>query len=123
MGNMRAAIVVCVLALLATAAAAQDRPKPYRSDDLGITAPVATKRVHAAYTREALEARIQGTVAMDAVVLDNGSVSDVTITTSLDDGLDKQAVKAMKQWEFKPGTKNGKPVAVVVSVTMSFTLK
>lgn len=121
MRNMRGAIVVCVL--LATAAAAQDRPKPYRSDDPGVTAPVATKRVHAAYTREALEARIQGTVAMDAVVLDNGSVSDVTITTSLDDGLDKQAVKAMKQWEFKPGTKNGKPVAVVVSVTMSFTLK
>ena len=122
MGNMRAAIVVCVVAMLATAAA-QDRSKPYRSDDPGITAPVATKRVDAAYTREALEARIQGTVAMDAVVLDNGLVSDVTITKSLDDGLDKQAVKAMKQWEFKPGTKNGKPVAVVVNVTMSFALK
>lgn len=123
MGNNRVAIVVCMVALLATAAAAQNRPKPYRSDDPGITAPVVTKRVDAEYTREALAARIQGTVVMDAVVLDNGSVSDVTITKSLDDGLDKQCVKAMRQWEFKPGTKNGKPVAVVVSVTMSFTLR
>jgi len=123
MGNMRVAIAACAVALVATAAAGQDRSKPYRSDEPGITAPVATKRVNAGYTREALEARIQGTVEMDAVVLDDGSVGDVTITKSLDDGLDKQAVKAMKQWAFTPGTKNDKAVAVVVSVTMSFALK
>jgi len=29
----------------------------------------------------------------------------------------------MKQWEFKPGTKDNKPAAVIVSVTMSFRLK
>jgi hypothetical protein len=29
----------------------------------------------------------------------------------------------MKQWEFKPGTKDGKPVGVRVEVKMKFTLK
>ena len=29
----------------------------------------------------------------------------------------------MKQWEFKPGMKDGKPVAVRVQVVMNFTLK
>ena len=38
-------------------------------------------------------------------------------------GLDGQAVKAMKQWLFKPGTKDSRPVAVRVAVEMKFTLK
>jgi TonB family protein len=122
-GKVRRSIVVCAVVFLSTAVGAQERPKPFRSGDPGITAPVATKQVHATYTREALEARIEGTVGMDAVVLEDGSVGDVTITKSLDEGLDREAVKAMKQWQFKPGTKNDKPVAVVVSVTMSFALK
>jgi hypothetical protein len=29
----------------------------------------------------------------------------------------------VKQWLFKPGTKDGKPVAVQVSVEINFTLK
>ena len=38
-------------------------------------------------------------------------------------GLDAQAVNAMKQWLFKPGSKDGKPVPVRVSVEMTFRLK
>ena len=51
--------------------------------------------------------------------------SDVKVARSLDSvyGLDEAAVKAMKQWEFKPGLKDGKPVAVRISVDMAFTLK
>jgi Gram-negative bacterial TonB protein C-terminal len=47
------------------------------------------------------------------------------ITFPLDDkyGLDEQAVTAMKKWVFKPGTKDGKPVAVRVDVEMSFRLR
>ena len=37
--------------------------------------------------------------------------------------LDREAVKAMRQWEFKPGTKEGKDVAVKVVVEMTFSLK
>jgi TonB family protein len=117
-------IGACALVLTASVMA-QDRPKAFRSGDPGVTVPTATKQVHATYTREALEARIQGVVGMDAVVLEDGTVGDVTITQSLDEqyGLDQQAVKAMKQWRFKPGTKDEKPVPVIVSVTMSFALR
>jgi protein TonB len=123
MSTIRYFVSACALAVLTTTITAQDHPKTSRSDDPGVVAPVATKAVHPAYTREALEARIQGTVGLDAVVLDDGTVGDVTVTKPLDDGLDQQAVKAMKQWQFKPGTKDRKPVPVLVSVTMSFSLK
>ena len=91
----------------------------------GVTSPVLVKDVKPQYTQAAREARIQGNVTLDAIVLADGTVGEVTVTKSLDKeyGLDDQAVKAMKQWEFKPGTKDGKPVAVRVSVEMSFTLK
>jgi periplasmic protein TonB len=89
------------------------------------TMPVLVKDVKPQYTREAREARIQGVVNLDAVVLKDGSVGEVTVTKSLDQkyGLDEQAIKALIQWQFKPGTKDGKPVDVRVSIEMSFTLK
>lgn len=62
---------------------------------------------------------------MDVVVGATGDVSDVTVSKSLDAeyGLDEQAVKAMRRWKFKPGSKDGQPVAVQVEVEMRFTLK
>lgn len=89
------------------------------------TMPVLVKDVKPQYTQEAREARIQGNVLLDAIVLKDGTVGEVTVTKSLDKeyGLDDQAAKALKQWQFKPGTKDGEPADVRVSIEMSFTLK
>jgi TonB family protein len=91
----------------------------------GVTLPVVTKKVNAVYTQQAMDARIEGTVGLEVVVKSDGMVGDVKISRSLDPtyGLDDQAVTAMKQWQFKPGTKDGKPVAVQVDVMINFTLK
>lgn len=88
-------------------------------------APVLVREVKPDYTSEARKARIQGTVTMDVVVVEDGTVGEVKVTRSLDEeyGLDEQAVKAVKQWRFRPGTKDGKPVPVRVSIDMTFTLK
>ena len=91
----------------------------------GVTLPVVVSEVKPDYTPEAKAARIEGLVVLDAVVLSDGKVGDVTVSRSLDStfGLDQQAVKAAKAWKFKPGTKDGKPVAVRISLEMTFTLK
>ena len=91
----------------------------------GVSLPQLVKRVKAEYTPEAMQNRIEGKVVLEAVVLADGNVGDVTVNESLDTvyGLDKNAVAAMKQFEFKPGTKDGKAVAVRIHVEMVFSLK
>jgi periplasmic protein TonB len=93
--------------------------------DGGIEPPVVIKQVKPAYTTAALQARIQGAVLMDVVVLPDGSVGDVRIIRSLDreKGLDEEAIKAVKQWRFRPGTRLGRPIPVLVSVELTFTLR
>jgi protein TonB len=112
-----------LIALVTTPTLAQNDPI-YRPGD-GVTAPVLVKSVRPNYTHEAMQQRIEGTVTLDAVVLADGRVGDVTVATSLDAvyGLDDEAVKSVKQYEFKPGTKDGKPVAVRVQIAVTFTLK
>ena len=91
----------------------------------GVTLPALVKEVRPQDTRAAMQAKVQGTVLLSCVVQDDGKLGDVTVVRSLDaeHGLDDQAVAAAKQWEFKPGTKNGKPVAVRITIELRFTLK
>jgi protein TonB len=104
--------------------AAQQERRVYRKED-GVSLPETVREVKPVYTPAALQARIQGAVAMNAVVEADGSVKDVEIVQSLDTefGLDDQATSALKQWEFKPGLWMGEPVPVLITVEMAFTLR
>ena len=118
---MRQILAAALVLGCAAGLGAQEPVKP----GPGVTLPTVVRQVKPDYTPEAQAARIQGRVLMGAVVLTDGSVDAVTIERSLDAmyGLDQQAIKAMKEWKFKPGTKDGKPVPVKISVEMTFTLK
>ncbi len=91
----------------------------------GIEAPRVLNQVKPYYTAEAMAARIQGGVWLSAVVLADGTVSDIRIIQSLDPkfGLDRSAVAALQQWRFAPGTSNGQAVPVMVTVNLMFTLR
>jgi len=93
----------------------------------GVTSPQLVKEVRPNYTADAMRAKVQGVVEMRAIVLPDGSVDPtrIRITRSLDAslGLDQQAIVAVKQWRFRPGTRDGQPVAVWVNVELTFTLR
>jgi TonB family protein len=93
--------------------------------DPRVTLPKVVSEVKPQYTPEAMQARIEGTVIMKAVIRTDGTPTDIEITRSLDSryGLDKQSVTALSQWRFEPGLKDGKPVPVLVTVEMQFRLK
>lgn len=81
--------------------------------------------VKAVYTPQGRAARIEGVVVLEAIVLPDGTVrDDVKVTRSLDTkyGLDEQAIKATKQWTFKPATRDGRPVPCPVAIEQSFYL-
>ena len=90
----------------------------------GVEAPRTLNSVRPAYTTEAMRAKIVGDVVVEAVVLPDGSVGDVTVIQSLDRvfGLDQEAVKAARQWRFLPGTRFGEPAAVLVTIILEFRL-
>ena len=59
------------------------------------------------------------------MVLPDGTVGDVEVIRSLDKvfGLDEEAIKAARQWRFLAGTRFGEPVAVLVTIELTFTLR
>jgi TonB family protein len=123
---MRPLILVALLTLSAGPATllGQTDSTVYLPGD-GVTLPSVVKLVNPDYTSEAKRQRIEGVVGLSCVVRPDGRVTDISVTQSLDAvfGLDKNAVEAMGQSEFKPGMKNNKPVAVKIAVQMNFTLK
>ncbi len=91
----------------------------------GVVSPRLLYEVKPNYTSDAMRAKIQGIVTMEAVVMPDGSVGDVQITRSLDQtfGLDQEAIRTVKKWRFAPGTRQGQPVPVLVEIEMTFTLR
>src|SRR5262245_16891952 len=93
----------------------------------GVSWPELIREVRPNYTGDAMRAKVQGKVELEVVVRPDGTVDPggVRITRSLDPtfGLDRQAVLAVSQWRFKPGTFKGQPVAVRVLVELTFTLR
>jgi TonB family protein len=67
--------------------------------------------------------KAQGSVEVQAVVDVDGTVNQARIVRSLHPELDEQAILAVKQWRFAPGTMNGQPVPVLVEIELTFTLR
>lgn len=88
----------------------------------GVSTPIITHKVEPEYTREARQARIQGTVLLHLVVDEQGRARDVRVVESLGHGLDEKAIAAVLRWKFKPGVKDGKPVSVQVKIPVQFRL-
>ncbi len=87
------------------------------------TAPVALNEVDPAYTPDAMRDKVEGTVTLYAVIATDGTVTDIKVLNSLDDRLDHSAVRALSRWHFRPGMKNGEPVALEAVVQIPFRLK
>ncbi len=77
------------------------------------------------YTTAAMQARVQGAVIVECVVSTSGVCTDIHVVRSLDTtyGLDQEAMKAASLWRFKPGTRFGQPVPVLVTLEITFTVR
>jgi TonB family protein len=87
-----------------------------------VSAPRVIYSPRPTYTAEAMKVRIEGTVAIQALVDEKGRVADARILKSIP-LLDEQALAAAKQYEFTPALRNGEPVPVLVVIELEFNLR
>jgi TonB family protein len=106
----------------AAAAAAAVRAKA-RADAVRvgreIKTPTKVKDVRPVYPAIAQSARVQGAVVIEATIGPDGKVVDTKVVRSVP-LLDQAALDAVRQWEYTPTLLNGKPVPVLVTVTINF---
>ena len=91
----------------------------------GVRPPEILYKTSPRYTAESMRAKIQGVALLSGVVAPDGTLQDIRIARSLDGtfGLDQEAIKCVRQWRFRPGTRLGKPVAVAVTIEVAFNLR
>ena len=91
----------------------------YDLDDT-IQPPRVLHTVQPEYTPQARIAGVQGSVLLRLVVTSKGAPTQVEVVRSLEKGLDENAVKCVEQWQFAPGKKDNRTVAVRLRVEIEF---
>ncbi len=88
----------------------------------GVSAPRVIYKPDPEYSEEARKAKYQGTVVLQMVVGADGRTKNPRVQHGLGMGLDEKALEAVRNWKFEPAEKDGKPVAVLISVEVAFRL-
>ena len=109
----------CLLAVALSLQAAA--PAPIRPG-ANIPYPVKVKDVKPVYPPDALRARVSGVVGIEVTIGEDGRVRDAVVKRSIP-LLDQAAIDAVRQWEFTPTIVDGKPVPIIVTVTVSFAMQ
>ncbi len=87
----------------------------------GVTQGLLIHKVQPQYPPLARQARIQGSVVLQAVISKDGTIQGLRLISG-HPMLAPAAIDAVKQWRYKPYILNGEPVEVETQITVNFTL-
>ena len=87
-----------------------------------VKAPKLVHYVEPQFSSSSKGAFVEGTVRISTVVTPDGVPTSMRVTNGVSAEEDRTAMEALKQWRFRPGTKNGQPVNVRVTVEVDFHL-
>jgi protein TonB len=87
----------------------------------GVKTPVKVRDVQPVYPAIAQAARVEGVVIIEATIGIDGRLINARVLRGVP-LLDQAALDAVRQWEFTPSLLNGKPVPVIMTVTVQFKL-
>lgn len=124
----------CVIALLTTlAGCASDPLTRYSRADLdivlasdvpaGITAPMPIRTVAPEYPPELRRLGIEGSADVVFLVDEKGTVQHAGYVTATHFDFAENAIAAVQQWSFAPGTRNGTPVAMRTLIPFRFAFE
>jgi periplasmic protein TonB len=87
----------------------------------GVTQGLLIRKVQPNYPPLARQARIQGSVLLQAEISKDGTIENLRLISG-HPMLAPSAIEAVKQWRYKPYILNGEPVEVETQITVNFTL-
>jgi protein TonB len=87
----------------------------------GVSQGLLVHQVKPTYPALARQARIQGTVVLQAEIGKDGSIQNLRLISG-HPMLAPAAIEAVKQWKYKPYFLNGEPVEVETTINVNFTL-
>jgi TonB family protein len=96
--------------------------KIFSQRDKGVSVPQKIFGEAPPYKKTALKAGLEGFVILQILVRPDGTVGPVKLLHPLDPALNQSAINTVQKWQFKPGLKDGKPVAVWADITINFVL-
>ncbi len=109
-------------ARLAPGAPQPGGPRPVRVGG-NVRVPRKLVDVRPVYPESMQEAGREGSVPIEALIGVDGSVQSVRVLSAdIHPDFATAAVDAVRQWQFSPTLLNGKPVEVVINVTVTFSL-
>jgi TonB family protein len=88
-----------------------------------IKTPRKTSDLKPVYPEAMVQARVAGVVVLEGTISSTGCVVDARVLRSIQTPLDVAALRAVLGWRFAPTLLDGKPVPVVMTVTVNFTLQ
>jgi periplasmic protein TonB len=89
---------------------------------LSIREPQKIVNVSPEYPRSAIEQRRTGTVVLECVIDVDGEVSHIRLLQSVHRSLDLAAFGSVSGWKYTPTLVGGKPVPVIMTVTVNFKI-
>jgi periplasmic protein TonB len=106
-----------------------DAPPPIRDPVMepvrlsaGVKLPTRIKDVSPVYPEIARKARVQGVVILEAIIGVDGKVQQARVLRSVP-LLDQAALNAVQSWEYTPTLLSGRPVPIIMTVTVQFRLE
>lgn len=88
----------------------------------GVTSPTCLHCPNPDYTDPAREVKFNGAVLLDVTVSAEGSAIEAKVSRGVPFGLNEEAIKTIRNWQFKPATQEGNPVTCRVMIEVTFHL-
>jgi len=107
MARLILAFLALVLILPATAAAADEPPR-------------LLKRVEPECTPLAKQVGAAGTVTLAYTIFEDGLPANIVVVKGMGYGLNAEAAKALGQWRYTPGKRDGKPARFTAATELQF---
>jgi len=82
---------------------------PRAHDEKLVACPEPIAKADPKYPPELIKAHVRGQIVLYAIIRKDGSVDSIQVVRGLDPQLDRNAMDALAQWRFRPGTHAGVP--------------